>query len=840
MNKSIWEKAKPHVFAIAIFIAVSCIYCLPALKGLVVNQHDMVGAKGMAQQSVEFREKHGHFPLWTNSMFGGMPAYQIYIEDRNPVSLNYLAYAFNFLPQPANFFFIACVCFYLLCCTLNFKFWIRVFGALAYAFSSYNVILIQVGHITKFAAMGYAPAVIAGVILIIQKRYWLGLAVSVIFWTLFIGQNHIQIVYYFLLLLLCLGVAYFIKTFKTKEFRHLFLCAALILVSGVLGFLANAVITFTTYEYAKETMRGGRSELTTTANDQNKTKGGLDKDYAFLWSYGVGETMTFMLPAYNGGGSGPTELGENSKAVEAMQNASLPNEAVNYFYPYLSSYWGNQPSTSGPVYLGAIVCLLFIAGLVFVRNWHVGWIIAASIIGILMAWGNNFSSLNYFLFDHLPMYNKFRAPSMAMIIPQFTFCLLAAMALQEIFYGKLMKEDLQKKLRLTGMISTAVIVVLVISYLTLDFTGAKDKQVNEAIAGSLTQFFSQGKAPSPQVSQQASQVAKSISNGLVEDRKGLFGKDLLRLIILSALFGGILWLALKKRIKTEYALIAIAALSFIDQITVDTRYLNTESFVSNDDFLGSFNVTRADTQIKQDTGYFRVFDQTAGSPFEDSRASYYFNSIGGYHPAKLALYQDLIEHQLSKGNMRVYNMLNTKYFITPNPADRQPIAQQNPGALGPCWFVKGIQYVNNANEEMKALDSLNTADSAVIDKRERGKLAASQPQFDSSASIRLISNLNDEITYSSKSSANQFAVFSEIYYPLGWHAYIDGKEVPIVKADYALRGLFVPAGDHKIEFMFKPKSYSLASTLSLLVSLISFIIIGVCIWLESKRRKNTA
>ncbi len=839
MNKTFWEKIKPHVFALAIFLVISCIYCLPALKGLVVNQHDMVGAKGMAQQSIDFKEKHGYYPLWTNSMFGGMPAFQILVEDKNHVSVSMLSYAMNFLPQPANLFFIACVCFYILGCTLNFKFWIRVFGALAYAFSSYNVILVQVGHITKFAAMGYAPAVIAGVILLIQRRYWLGLAVSVIFWTLFIGQNHMQIVYYFLLILLCLGVAYLIKTFKTKEFKHLFLCAILIAGSAILGFLANSVITFTTYEYAKETMRGGRSELSTTANDNNKTKGGLDKDYAFMWSYGVGETMTFILPAYNGGGSGPAELGENSKAVEAMQNASLPNDAVNYFYQYMSSYWGNQPSTSGPVYLGAIICILFIAGLVFVRNWHVGWIVAATIIGVILGWGSNFSSINYFLFDHLPMYNKFRAPSMAMIIPQFTFCLLAAMALQEMFYGTLDKQAFFKKLKLTGMITGAVVLVLVVTYFSSDFMGARDKQVNEAISGSLAQFYSQGKPPSPQVSQQATQVGKSISNGLIEDRKGLYGKDLLRLIIITALFAGIVWLVYQKRIKTEYALIAVVLLSFIDQVNVDLRYLNSEHFVTSDDFLGSFALNRADTQIKQDTGYFRVFDQTAGSPFEDSRASYYFNSVGGYHPAKLALYQDLIEHQLSKGNMRVYNMLNTKYIIATNPADRQPVAQQNPGALGPVWFVKDIQYVNNANDEMKALDSLNTADSAVVDKREQAKIPF-KPQFDSSASIKLVKNLNDEITYSSKSSANQFAVFSEIYYPLGWHAYIDGKEAPIVKTDYALRGLAIPAGEHTIQFSFKPKSYSLASTLSLVVGLISFVIIGLCIWFETRRNKNVA
>ncbi len=392
---------------------------MPVFKGLVVSQHDVQGWKGMAQQSFEYKEIFGHFPLWTQSMFSGMPAFQIALASTYNITIAHLHHLFIlFLPSPAGLFFLACTGFYILTMALGMKNWIGIFGSLGYAFASYNAIIVVVGHLPKFASMGYVPAVIAGLILLTQRKYVLGFMTTLLFSTLLTYQNHAQIVYYTLLIAICLGIAYAVYAIQKKQIRHLAITAGLALLAGIIGVTSFAVMYMPTADYAKETMRGGRSELTQAVSpdksNSNKSKGGLDKDYAFSWSYGIDETLTFILPSSKGGSSGPTELGEEGQAVEALQEAQLPGDAINYFYGnFLSSYWGNQPSTAGPVYFGALVCLFFIAGLFVVRNWHLNWIIAATILGIFLAWGNNFKTLNYFLFDYLPFYNKFRAPSIA-------------------------------------------------------------------------------------------------------------------------------------------------------------------------------------------------------------------------------------------------------------------------------------------------------------------------------------------------------------------------------------------------------------------------------------------
>ena len=501
----------------------------------------------------------------------------------------------------------------------------------------------------------------------------------------------------------------------------------------------------------------------------------------------------------------------------------------------MSPYWGDQPNTAGPVYLGAIICLLAIAGLFLIPGKYLCWLIPGTIIGIILSWGSNFG-LNYFLFDTLPALNKFRAPSMALVLPQFTFALMAAMSLQQIFFGGLTKDVLQKKLKYSAIACGAVVLLLIGVYSMSSFSNEKTKQTRQMITEQLAQSMSQGKPATAEVTSQASTLSNSFNKALVEDRKRLFGNDLLRLIIFFALGAGVVWLGSRKKISPAIALGALTLISFIDLITVASRYLNKEKYATPEDYLSGFTPTAADQQIKQDTGYFRVFDQAGGDPFQDSRASYFHNSVGGYSPAKLGLYNDLIERQLSKGNMEVFNMLNTKYFITTGQGN-QPIAQINPMANGPVWFVKAIKYVDNADEEMRALDSLRSKDTAVADKREQPKIT-SLPQFDSTASISLIKNLNDEITYRSKANATQFAVFSEIYYPKGWKAFIDEKEVPIVKVNYALRGLSIPAGEHTIRFTFAPASYNTGNTVSLVSGIISILALLVCLFLLFRNRKS--
>ena len=829
----------PHAIAVVIFLVIAVVYCLPVFQGMVVSQHDMLGTRGMTQQSIEFYEKNGTYPLWTNSMFGGMPTFQILFGATYNIGIGWMHSLFTlFLPSPASLFFLSCICFYILTQVLKLKPWIGILGALAYSYASYNAIITMVGHVTKFAAMGYAPLVLAGIILLMQRKYIWGFALTLIATNMFFNQNHVQIVYYFMLLIVCLGITFLIQTFKTKDFKHLLTAATLALVAVVISACSFAVILLPTKEYAKETMRGGRSELTLGVKKENLSEGGLKKDYAFQWSYGKEETLTFILPNYSGSSNDPAEFGENSKVIAALQESGLPNEGINYFYRFMSPYWGDQPNTAGPVYLGAIICMLFIIGLFIVPKKYLCWLIPGTIIGIVLAWGSNFAAVNYFLFDHLPAYNKFRAPSMAMVLPQFTFALIASLAVQQIFYGKLEQGLLFKKLKYAAISCGAVLVLLTAVYFMSSFTNDKTKEIKKSITEQLAQSMAQGKQPTPEMANQANTLATSFNKALIEDRKGLFGSDLFRLVLFFAIGGGIIWLGVKKKISPVTAISLLALISFIDLITVSSRYLNKSKYATPEDYLSGFTPTAADNQIKSDTSYFRVFDQAGGDPFQDSRTSYFHNSVGGYSPAKLGLYNDLIEHQLSKGNMEVFNMLNTKYFIV-GGQNNQPVAQMNPGANGPVWFVKALKYVNNADEEMLALDSLHSKDTAVLDKREKSKVSV-EPVFDSSASIQLIKNLNDNITYQSKAATNQFAVFSEIYYPNGWKAYIDEKETPIVKVDYAFRGLNIPAGNHTIRFTFAPPSYNLGNTLSLIAGIISLISLLICAFLLFRQTKKTA
>ncbi len=839
MNKNLLNKALPHLVAFLIFLLISVIYCLPVFQGLVVNQHDMLGTRGMAQQSLEFQEKFGHLPLWTNSMYGGMPAFQILIGSKYNIGVGWFHNLFTcFLPYPAGLFFLSCICFYILSQVLRLKPWIGILGALAYGFASYNAIIMVVGHITKFATMGYAPAVLAGIILLMQRRYILGFALTVLFSTLFFGQNHVQAVFYYMILVLCLGIGFLIKTIQTKDYSHFFKTTALTLVSFAIAACSFAIILLPTKEYAKETMRGGRSELTIGQDKENKSEGGLDKDYAFRWSYGKEETLTFILPNYFGSSNNPSEIGEDSHVIQSLQESQLPQEVVNYFYSRMSPYWGSQPGTSGPVYFGAIICMLVVAGLFFVPKKYLCWLIPGTIIPIILAWGSNFAAVNYFLFDNVPYLNKFRAPSMALMVPQLSFAIIASLALQQFFYGNIDKTVFLKKLKYASISFAALLFILVAVYVGASFKNEADAVNKQTFTSQLTQMMSQGGAPTPQMTNQATSITDSLYASLAKDRKEMFGSDLLRLFIYVILAAFVLWLGYKKKIKPVVAGGLLTALTFIDLISVDNRYLSKDDYVSEDEYLQGFIPTNADLQIKQDTGYFRVVDQSMGNPFDgNARASYFHNSLGGYSPAKLGLYQDLIDHQLSKGNMGVFNMLNAKYFIKNDPATNQPVAQVNPGVFGPAWFVKGVRFVNNADEEMLALDSLPLRDSAVADKREQEKITA--PQYDSAASIRFVKNLNDEIVYQTSAASNQFAVFSEIYYPYGWKAFVDGKETPIAKVNYVLRGINVPAGNHTIRFVFEPASYQRGMTISLAGGIISLLILLVCGFLLFRKWRRT-
>lgn len=631
-------------------------------------------------------------------------------------------------------------------------------------------------------------------------------------------------------------IAFFIKSYKEKQMAPALKGAALALVAGIIGLACSAVTMMPTYEYAKESMRGGRSELT-LGNQDIKTEGGLDKDYAFRYSLGFGETFTLMVPGLYGGSNGGDEYSAPTKFTDQFSSLGVPEmQALQYENAY--SYWGGQPLTSGPVYLGAIMCLLFIFGMVYLKSWYKWWLLAASILGLLLAYGANLKGFNYFLFDYLPFYNKFRAPTMALVIPQLCFPLVAVLAVNKLLSKAFDTKEILKKLKTTALISGGLVLFLTAFYFTASFTSPNDKALKESIQQNMMQQVPPGQEAPPQMVQQAQQVSSTLMSALQSDRKNLMGNDLFRTFILMALGILLLYLFVKKKITATLLVPALIVLTAYDLLGVATRYLNEDNYVEESEFESVFIPTQADLQILNDPDHdnFRVFNQTV-NVFNDATTSYHHNSVGGYHPAKLDLYNDIITHQLSKGNMEVFNMLNTKYFIVPNPQTGKPMAQVNPNAFGNAWLVDGIKFVETANEEMLALDNTNLRDTAVVENKFKEQIKQ-PPVADSTAFIHLEENLNDKIKYTFHSATPQVAVFSEVYYPLGWNAYIDGKKAPYFKANYVLRGMYIPAGDHKIEFRFEPSSYSTGWTVSVISTLLILLLVIIAIVMGFRRRQN--
>ncbi|MDP4212831.1 MAG: YfhO family protein [Bacteroidota bacterium] len=824
MNSSFLKKAVPHILAIILFLLVSIVYNKTALEGKVLYQSDVIGYTAMAKQSNDFKAKHGHFPLWTESMFSGMPAYNIAMDATSSITIGYFYYLFNLgLPKPIFYFFIASVCFYILTQVFRLNFLLSVLGSIAYAFATFNPILVAAGHETELMAIGYMPAVVAGVLLILRGRYLGGAAVTTLFFGMQVSTQHLQIVYYTGLILAIIAIVHLFDSWKEKKYKHWLIAFSLIALSLIVGFMNFALTMLPTKEYATETMRGGKSELTQT-DSKNKTKGGLDKDYAFMWSYGIPETLTLFVPGMQGGGTSGKEITGSSKFADKLSEIGYPEDnAIRIANS--RSYWGDQPFTSGPVYLGAVICFLFILGMIYVKSWHKWWILAIAVVGIMLAWGKNLSFFNYFLFDHLPYYNKFRSPAMALVMPQLAFPLLAVLGLQELLESRDQRELILKKFKKVLYITGGLVLLSFLVYIMSDYKSTTDGRFKENFANNLVQQMARGKQPTPEMQQQAGQIVNGMMSGLQEDRKGIFEADLIRSIIFVLLAAGLIWFYLSNKIKPSVLLAGLLVISSYDLMAEGKKYLNDDTYVEPENIEESFSMSDADQKIKADPEKnFRVLDETSGDPFQDSHASYYHNSVGGYHPAKLALYNDLIEHQLAKGNQQVYDMLNTKYIIRKGPDGKEDVAMLNPGAFGSCWLVSAIKYVSTADEEMAALNTVHLRDTAVVQKSYEADIPF-MPIVDSTASVKLIENLNDKISYRFQAKTNQFVVFSEIYYHKGWDAYVDGKKSPYAKVDYVLRGMAVPAGSHTIEFRFEPQSYVTGNRISVWAAILTYLLL---------------
>ncbi len=822
MKNFSWKNLLPHLIAIVAFVIVAAIYCKPALEGKVLSQSDVIQWKAMAQQSFEYKEKHGHFPLWTNSMFGGMPAYQIAMESANPISLGYFHHVFMlFLPKPIGFFFLLCIGFYFLSQVFRINPYLGILGSLAYAYASYSTILIATGHDTKVLAMGYLPALLGAILLVYKRQYLLGAVFTIIFSCLLVAMNHLQITYYFLLIAFIATIFYVVDWIKHKEYGHLWKSLLIVVVAGLVGAAVNMVSLATTYDYSKATMRNGTLNL---SDSSKPTTGGLPIDYAFGWSYGVAETFTLLVPDVYGGSSGGGQLGEKSHLAKLVMGKGASDEQAAEFASRFPTYWGPQPNTSGPVYLGAVIVFLFVLGLFYIKSKDKWWIAVACLLGILMCWGKNFNTFNSFLFNYLPYYNKFRAPSMALVIPQLLFPLLAVLALQKFLFEEKNKNYAQAILKKSGYAIAGLLVVTALLYISFNYKGDND----QGIISSINQMV-----------QNNPEESKTFYSALMQDRQSLFGADLVRSLIFIGLSFALLWLFIRNKIKPVHAMAGLLLLSSFDLFAVGRRYLNDSNYQDAETFDESyFTPGPADIQILKDTGNYRVLNLTQ-DVFNDAITSYHHNSLGGYHPAKLSLTEDLLNHQLRNRqpmNRQVLNMLNAKYIIQPGPQN-QPVVALNDEALGNCWLIKHIQFVDGPAAAMKALDNFDPKDTAIVENSFKSSIPF-EPQWDSTASISLIKNDNDIITYHFKASTDQFAVFSEIYYDRGWKAYIDNKESPIIKTDYALRGLAIPKGEHEIRFEFKPASYYNSVKISTTASVIGWIAILACIGIYYKKRQQ--
>lgn len=801
------KKALPYVLSIVFFAVVSYLYFAPEIfEGKILFQHDTQQGIAIGQEAKAFKEATGETTRWTNTTFSGMPTFQISPSYANYPIIRQIEHIYSlWMTSPASLIFIMLVGFFIFMLSMGCKWYYAVLGAIAYAFSSYFFIIIQAGHIWKFVTLAYIPPTLAGIVWAYRGRYLLGGGVAALFAMLQIASNHIQMSYYFLFVIVAMVVAYAVELIREKKVAQFLKASGILLVAATLAVGANLPSLYHTRKYSEETMRGGHSELTTTSGGiATEAQSGLSKDYITQWSYGKMETVSLLIPNIKGGASGM--LSSQEKAVEAAPSSVRP------YLSQVNSYWGDQPGTSGPVYVGAIICMLFVMGCITIKSPMKWALIAATILSILLSWGKNFMPLTEWFIDYFPMYNKFRTVSSILVIAEFCIPALAILALKQFF------ENPDKKQLKAMFVATAV-------------TGgiALSAYVAPSLFGSFTSYYE-----NDMIAQNA-QLA-TLFDGIAEARQAVFRADALRTLLYIATAALVMYFVGKGRIKKQGALLILAVLLIADMGGVNKRYLNGDSFVENRRKTEPFPMTQVDKYILQDPDpNYRVFNLAASDPFSDARTSYYHKSVGGYHAAKLARYQDLINRQLSRMSEPVLNMLNTKYFIVPLQ-DGSVTVQQNPDALGNAWFVEEVQWVDNADAEMAALDTFDPARTAIIDRRFAELIDARAVVATEGDTIRLTSYKPNELRYQSVAAHDRLAVFSEIYFPWGWHVTIDGKPVVEARANYVLRALNIPAGSHEIVFRFEPTSIAVTEHIAFasMAGILLLLVIAVVVRLKKR------
>lgn len=780
------RKALPYLLSVLFFAAVSYLYFAPEIfEGKVLFQHDTQQGIAIGQEAKAFKEATGETTRWSNTTFSGMPTFQISPSYSNNDIIRTIGHIYQlWMSSPASYLFMMLVGFFIFMLAMGCKWHYAVLGAIAYTFSSYFFIIIQAGHIWKFITLAYIPPTLAGIVWAYRGRYLLGGGVAALFAMLQIASNHIQMTYYFLFVIVAMVVAFAVELIRAKKAAQFLKASGVLLVAAVLAVGANLPSLYHTQKYSKETMRGGHSELTqpTVAGGEAKPQSGLSKDYITQWSYGKMETFSLLIPNIKGGASGM--LSSQKAAVEAAPASARP------YLSQVNSYWGDQPGTSGPVYVGAIVCLLFVMGCITVKS-PIKWaLIAATILSILLSWGKNFMPLTDWFIDYFPMYNKFRTVSSILVVAEFCMPVLAILALKEFFEQRDSKQ-LKALYIATGITAGIALLAWIVPSLFGPFTSGYERDM---------------------VAQNAQFGV--LFDGIAEARTAVFKADALRTFLFIAVAALLLFFSAKGKLQSKWALLIMGVLLIADMGMVNKRYLNGDHFVENRRLKDPFPMTQVDKYILQDPDpNYRVFNLAAGDPFSDARTSYYHKSVGGYHAAKLARYQDLIDRQLSRMNMSVLNMLNTKYFIVPTQEGSVTV-ERNPEAMGNAWFVNEVLWVDNADAEMDALDIFDPAHTAVVDKRFAELIDDKAVTSSEGDNIVLTSYKPNELRYKSNAAQPRVAVFSEIYFPWGWQVTIDGEEVKEARANYVLRALNIPAGQHEIVFRFDPKSLTVTENIA--------------------------
>ena len=776
----------PHLVSLLVFIIAALLYFHPVLKGEKLSQSDITQHIGMAKEVNDYRTTTGSEPYWAESAFSGMPTYQIGTYFPHDY-LSYLDRLIRFLPRPADYLFLYFLGFYILLLAFKVDWKLAIMGSLAFGFSTYLMIIFGAGHNAKAHAIAYMPLVLAGVIYVFKKQYLLGFTLTGLATALEIKANHPQMTYYLLFAIFILGIIELIEAIKKKKITQFASQSLLIIIAMLLAVGVNSTRLMATKEYSDFSTRGNTALTINSDGTPKEVTSGLSKDYITQFSYGISETFNLLIPRYMGGGT-VERLDKNSSTYKHVSSIAGPRQAEG-FIKQVYTYWGDQIIVEAPAYVGAVIIFLFFLGAFLVKGKFKYWLLATTVFSIAMSWGRNFEVLTNFFIDYVPLYNKFRAVSSFQVIAELCFPLLGILAIKEFFSSKILKEQKQEALKKAFYVTGGLIFIgLFYAVAFSPFEGLRD--------ANYAQY-------------------EGLLDAVKADRQSMLYSDSFRSLTLISLSFGILWLFSKQRFNKTKAIIGFSLLILFDLVQVNLRYVNEDDFKQARKIDKPFTASNADLQILRDKTHYRVAN-FAGDPFQDGRTSYFHKSIGGYHAAKMGRYQDLIEFQLQKQNMQIFNMLNVKYFIIPVDNGKEE-AQQNPDANGNAWFVNEVQYVKTANEEIKALDSLNTKKVAILkDHNSYGFEDSRKYDIDSLATIKLTKYSLNALSYESFSNQNGFAVFSEIYYKDGWNAYIDGELKPHLNVNYVLRGLEIPAGKHSIEFRFEPKVIQTGSTISLL------------------------